>query len=225
MSIAENLRTIQSRIARACDTVGRDPSEVTLVAVSKTFPIEAIRELYDLGHRHFGESRLQEAIPKIEALPKDIVWHFVGKLQSNKARRAAEFVDVIHTLESESQLREIAKANRTDVRHTNPREPIGGLIQVNIAHEPQKSGVLPENLVSFAESVLQYEQIRFHGLMTIGPANPNAEAMRPFYRAMRELLQRIDGRWLSMGMSHDFDVAIQEGATHVRVGTALFGAR
>lgn len=208
------LRQVEDRIARACASVGRDPSGVTLVAVSKTFPIDAVRKAYDLGLRHFGESRLQEALPKIEALPDDIVWHFVGKLQSNKAKRAAQAFSVIHTLESESQLREIDKAGRRpDV-----------LVEVNIGAETQKSGLLVENVDDFVQLVLHCDNARYRGLMTVGPLL-SPEEVRPFFRKLRELKDRVGGDWLSMGMSGDFEVAIQEGASHVRVGSALFGSR
>lgn len=215
MDIASRLNRIRGQIEIAARSVGREPEDVTLIAVSKTVGIEAIREAYDAGQRHFGESRLQEAMPKTEALPDDIVWHFVGTLQSNKAKRAAQLFDVIHTLESESQLREIAKAGRD----------IDGLIEVNIADEPQKSGISVKNLEAFANSGLQYPSVHLRGLMTIGPPLLDPEAMRPFFRELRKLGDGIGGQWLSMGMSDDFDVAIQEGATHVRVGTAIFGSR
>lgn len=189
---------------------------VTLVAVSKTFGIDAVQEAYDAGVRDFGESRLQEAIPKIEALPADIIWHFVGKLQSNKARRVASLFSVIHALETLSQLRELEKSDRT----------VDGLIEVNVADEPQKSGLGFDALDEFALEVLHCERVRLRGLMTIGPQVRNAEEMRPFFRKLKERLSRLPkGDWLSMGMSGDFDVAIQEGATHIRVGTALFGER
>lgn len=215
MDIASRLERIRGRIEIAARSVGRDPAEVTLVGVSKTVGIDAIREAYDAGQRHFGESRLQEALPKIEALPSDIVWHFVGTLQSNKAKRVAQQFGVIHTLESESQLKEMAKAGRD----------VDGLIEVNIADEPQKSGISVKNLEAFANSGLQYPSVHLRGLMTIGPPLRDPEAMRPFFRELRALGERVGGQWLSMGMSDDFDVAIQEGATHVRVGTAIFGSR
>lgn len=213
--LSYNLSTVRERIVRAAESVGRDPAEVTLVAVSKTVPVDSVREAYDLGLRVFGESRLQEALPKMTALPSDIEWHFVGKLQSNKAKIAAETFDVIQTLENERQLREIAKSDRV----------VQGLIEVNIAEEPQKSGISAKLLGEFQKSVLQCRQLQFRGLMTIGPAHQNAEQARPFFRTMRELLDRMGGGWLSMGMSSDLEVAIQEGSTHVRIGTALFGER
>lgn len=199
----------------ACESVGRDPASVTLIAVSKTHPADAIREAYDHGLRHFGESRLQELEPKAAALPADITWHFIGHLQSNKAKRVAAQASAIHTLFNAGQLREIEKAGH----------PIDGLIEVNIAEEPQKSGLLLSGIDDFTRTLLDCKQILFRGLMTIGPALDEMEQMRPYFCRMREVNERIGGQWLSMGMSHDFEVAIQEGSTHVRIGTALFGAR
>lgn len=213
--LASNLREIRERIDRAAESVGRDPALVNLIAVSKTFPADAVRAMYDLGQRHFGESRLQEAQPKIESLPGDIVWHFIGGLQSNKAKRVVQLFDVVHTFCGESQLREAAKAGR----------PVDALIEVNVADEPQKAGVSPQSLDAFHAQLLDFPSVRFRGLMTIGPATENAEGMRPYYRMLREANARLGGQWLSMGMSGDFDVAIQEGASHIRIGTALFGAR
>ena len=215
VDLFDRLEALKARVASACDVACRDPLGVTLVAVTKTVSIQDIRAAYELGIRHFGENRLQEALPKIEALPSDITWHFIGKLQSNKVRRAAQSFTVIHTIETESQLRELANADR----------PIDVLVEVNIAEELQKSGILPSEVEDFTKKVLQCETAHFRGLMTIGPANQNPEALRPFFGSLRGLNEKVDGTWLSMGMSSDFDVAIQEGATHIRVGSALFGAR
>ncbi len=230
MSLAENRKEIERRIEEACRSVGRDRAEVTLVAVTKGMTADRIREAYELGVRDFGESRLQEALPKIEAirdlspLPPStertirgggIRWHFVGKLQSNKARKAAELFDVLHTLESESQLRELSQQDRT----------LDALIEVNIAEEPQKSGVLPAELPGFLKTVLQCPRVRFRGLVAVGPNLGDPEAMRPYFRRLRVLNDQAGGDWLSMGMSGDFHVAIQEGSSHVRVGTALYGVR
>jgi pyridoxal phosphate enzyme (YggS family) len=215
MAVADNLREVREKISRACDLAGRDPDEVTLVAVSKTVPVSLIQEAYNAGHRHFGESRLQEAVPKIDALPKDILWHFIGKLQSNKAKRASQLFSVIHTLESEGQLREIQKSAAV----------IDGLLEVNIAGEAQKSGISPSEVDAMCKTIAQYPSVRLRGLMSIGPAHQNAELMRPFFRELRELNEKIGGTWLSLGMSNDYEVAIQEGSTHVRVGSAIFGSR
>lgn len=210
-----NLRAVRERIERACGAAGRDPGAVTLVAVSKTYPLDDLRALYDLGQRHFGESRLQEALPKVDAMPNDVTWHSIGRLQSNKARRAAEAFDVLHTLESEGQLREIEKAGRT----------VDGLVEANLAEERTKGGLAPESLAGFVEKVVQSSHVRFRGLMAIGPAGLPDEALRPLYRDLAETNARLGGTWLSLGMSGDLEAAIAAGATHVRVGTALFGAR
>ena len=206
---------MRGRIGRACEAAGRDPASVTLIAVSKTYPLDDLRALYDLGQRHFGESRLQEALPKVDAMPNDVVWHFIGRLQSNKARRAAEAFDAIHTLESEAQLREIAKAGRT----------IDGFVEANLADDRARAGLEPENLPEFVEKVVQCPSVRFRGLMALGPVGLNDEALRPLYRGLAETNARLGGAWLSLGMSGDLEAAIAAGATHVRVGTALFGER
>ena len=211
----ERYRDIQDRIARACDSVGRDASSVTLVAVSKTYPASAIQELYDLGHRDFGESRLQELVPKVEELPKDIRWHFIGKLQSNKTRRAAEICHAIHTIETSSQLKELNKSEKS----------VDVFIEVNVAEEEQKSGILQNSLDTFVQDVIRCEQAILSGLMTIGPVVQDPEQSRPYFRKLRQLGESIGTKNLSMGMSLDFEVGIQEGATHIRVGTLLFGAR
>lgn len=215
MHIARNLSQINQRIASACASVSRQPSEVTLIAVSKTFTTSEIQKAYDAGHRHFGESRLQEAQPKIEALPADIVWHFIGTLQSNKAKKIAQLFPVIHTIDSESKLKEISKAERS----------IQGFIEVNIANEPQKAGISTDALDVFSKTVLSYSQVHLTGLMTIGPTMSDPELSRPYFRELRKQAYRLGVENISMGMSQDFDVAIQEGATHIRVGSAIFGSR
>jgi PLP dependent protein len=212
---SSRLESVRERIRLACAASQRDPRDVTLIAVSKTQPIQAIWELYELGQRHFGESRLQEAIPKIESLPKDIVWHFIGPLQSNKAKRVGQHFRAVHTLHKASQLTELAKSATV----------VDGLIEINVGQEPQKSGILLSELDEFLPIILNCKSVHFQGLMTIGPALDDPEQMRPYFRAVREANVRSGGRWLSMGMSHDFEVALQEGATHIRIGTALFGER
>lgn len=206
---------IQDQVASACASVGRDPADVTVIAVSKTVPLALVEEAYGLGVREFGESRLQEAGPKILAMPDDSVWHFVGKLQSNKAKKAAGLFDVVHTVESEKQVQELEKAGRK----------VHALIEVNVAREPQKAGVFPEDIDSMVRCLSSCGNVRYRGLMTIGPVVPDPGLSRPVFRTLAELGKRHGAEWLSMGMSADFDVAIQEGATHVRIGTALFGGR
>ena len=213
--LAENLNQIRGEIERGAVASNRALSQITMIAVTKTVSIETIKEAYDLGIRDFGESKLQEALPKIESLPKDIVWHFIGHLQSNKVRKVAEHFSAIHTICTESQVLELSKVNLArDV-----------LVEVNIADEIKKSGISVKLLDEFRKNLLQCKSIQFRGLMTVGPALENPEAMRPYFREMRKLNEDSGGTWLSMGMSGDFNVAIQEGATHVRIGSALFGAR
>jgi len=213
---AQRLAEILERIQRAADSVGRDPETVTLIAVSKTHSVEQIQEFYDLGIRDFGESKLQESEPKIAALPADIRWHYIGKLQSNKVRRVLSGFQVVHTFENLRQLDAIS-SDFSPVRDV--------FIEVNVGKEAQKGGIAPENLASFHESLIECKRISFRGLMTIGPVQCDPEGMRPYYRELAQRNAELGGDWLSMGMSSDFDVAIQEGSTHVRVGTALFGAR
>ena len=214
-TIRDRYQVVREEIKRNCSLVSRDPASVTLIAVSKTQPVDNVRKLYDLGHRQFGESRLQELIPKAEALPNDIIWHFIGKLQSNKVRRAAEICQVLHTIESDSQIKELCKLSKQSEI----------LLEVNIANEEQKSGILTKSLDVLHQSVIQSDQAKFRGLMTIGPIVREAEDSRPYFAELRRLNELLGGEWLSMGMSGNFGVAIQEGATHIRVGTSLFGER
>lgn len=214
MTARERLQTVQNRIELACESCGRDPAEVRLIAVSKMQSVDAMKELYDLGIRRFGESRLQEAQPKIEALPGDIEWHFIGQMQSNKAKKIASCFPVIHTLCSHVQLVEIAKQDSS----------VSAFIEINVANEPQKGGISAEKLDAFLPDVLQYPHVHFRGLMAVGPAVA-PEQMRRYFQHLCQVNQKVGGEWLSMGMSGDYDVAIQEGSTHIRVGTALFGAR
>jgi len=216
VNVQQNLNKVRTQISNSCLQCSRNPAEITLIAVSKTFTVDHILAAYEIGHRDFGESRVQEALPKIEALPKDIVWHYIGKLQSNKLKKAWENFNIFHTMYSPSQLTELMKVQGVkDV-----------LIEVNIAEEVQKSGIFLDPLDEFIQSIVLCNTVRLRGLMTIGPNLENAEAMRPYFRKLRELGKKIgDDCWLSMGMSGDFSVAIEEGATHIRVGSAIFGSR
>jgi len=213
--LAARLGTIRERITRACESSGRDPESVLLVAVSKTVGVAEVQAAYDLGLRHFGESRWQEAQTKVHALPDDVVWHFIGRLQSNKARAVAGTFDVLHTLENERQLEQLGELDRV----------IDGMVQVNLGREAQKSGVFIENLDDMVQCVSKHTQVRFRGLMTIGPAEASPEETRRIFQELATLNRRLGGEWLSMGMSHDLEAAVQEGSTHVRIGTALFGDR
>ncbi|MCW5936019.1 MAG: YggS family pyridoxal phosphate-dependent enzyme [Fimbriimonadaceae bacterium] len=213
--IRERLAAVEARVADACRTAGRPRDSVTLVAVTKTVSAEDISVAYALGLRDFGESRLQEALTKIDRLPADVRWHFIGRLQSNKAKKVGQVFTAVHTLENESQLRELAKSGRT----------IDGLIEVNVGREEQKAGVLPETLDRMVQRLLECKDVRYRGLMTIGPLADDAEQSRKVFRELARLGRSHNAEWLSMGMSADLHVAIQEGATHVRVGSAIFGER
>lgn len=216
MPIQERFSELCDRIEAARRSSATAAGRVTLVAVSKNQPLESLEAAYDAGIREFGESRLQEALPKMDALPGDVRWHFVGNIQSNKARRIAERFDVVHSLCRVDHAAEMAKAGRR----------LDAFLEINVAEEPQKGGVTPDLLDETISLLLNWQHVRLHGLMTVGPAGLEPEAMRPFFRKMREWRDRwVPGGCLSMGMSGDFEVAIQEGATHVRIGTALFGPR
>lgn len=217
--IAAGAARVRERIERACERAGRDPASVTLVAVSKGHPAEAIRAGYEAGLQHFGENRIQEAVPRIEesvASGVEAAWHLVGHLQSNKAKAAAGAFDVIHSIDSARLLA------RLDAAAPAPREV---LLQVNIAAEPQKQGVAPDDLGELVEAAREARNLRLRGLMTIAPIASDPEDVRPVFRALRELAERYEMPELSMGMTDDFEVAIEEGATLVRVGRAIFGER
>lgn len=213
--MSQRWQAIQESVTAAAGRSGRDPGAVTVIAVSKTQAVEDILRAYDLGIRNFGENRFQEALPKMERLPSDIVWHFIGGLQSNKAKRIAESFQAIHSIDSAAHVREISKASCS----------VLGFLQVNVGREPQKSGVLEEDLDTLLANVLESQQIRLLGLMAIPPVTADAEEGRKAFRDLAKMARErgLDG--LSMGMSGDFEAAIEEGATHVRIGTALFGSR
>jgi len=226
MSIQENIQRVEERIRKACSRSGRRPEEVRLIAISKTFPAARIREAYQAGLREFGENRVQEAATKIDDL-KDlpITWHLVGHLQTNKAKRARELFRWIHSLDSVRLAEKLHQAARE-----GERLPV--LLQVNLGGEETKSGVGENEALRVAEEVSRLGSLDLRGLMLIPPFFEDAENARPFFRRLRELRERIRAGLpqlalpeLSMGMSHDFEVAIEEGATMIRVGTAIFGPR
>ena len=219
MSIEQNVRNLQQRIARACERAGRSPEEVTLVAVSKTVQASAIETAFNAGVRDFGESRVQETKPKIEQLQKlkpGITWHMVGHLQTNKAKTAADIFDIIHSVDS-------LKLAET-LNDCSPRRlPI--LIQVNVSAEASKGGFTLSEVNEAVRQIGRLPNIEVQGLMTIAPWVDNAEEVRPIFRQMRQLRDSLGLKHLSMGMSDDFEVAIEEGATLVRIGRAIFGER
>jgi PLP dependent protein len=226
--IADNLARVREHIAAACRRGGRREEEVTLVAVSKTVSPEFIRQAYEAGVHDFGENRVQEAAAKRPALADlAITWHLVGHLQSNKARHAREFFQWVHSIDSAKVAEKL-----------NPVAAAGGgklkvLLQVNLGEEPTKFGTGEEEVLRLAEQVGRLEELELRGLMSLPPFFEDPQRVRPFFRHLRELAQKIESQnlpnvsmaELSMGMSHDFEVAIEEGATIVRVGTAIFGER
>ncbi len=220
--LADRLTELRGRIAEVCRGVNRDPAEVELLAVSKTFPVEAVREAYEAGQRAFGESRQQEAAPKIEALPADIFWHFIGGLQRNKVRKVLQGgFGCIHSVDS---LRLAEYLDR--VAGEEGKRP-GVYLEVNVAGEASKGGFSPEELLAAAESLPALGHLDLLGLMAIPPG----EGARGWFAKTRELRDRLEARsglrlpGLSMGMSGDFEDAVMEGSTIVRVGSALFGNR
>ncbi|HUJ29066.1 MAG TPA: YggS family pyridoxal phosphate-dependent enzyme [Myxococcales bacterium] len=209
----EGLNRVRERIAAAAAKAGRDVRQIKLIAVSKLQPLEKLREAVAAGHTVFGENYAQELREKAEALGPGVEWHFIGALQSNKARLVVGRAAVIHTCDRLSLAREISK------RATAPQRV---LLEVNVGREPQKAGVLPEDAPALLEQVRALPNLACEGLMCIPPADQDP---RPHFRALRELAERLQLRELSMGMSTDFEAAIEEGATMVRVGTAIFGER
>jgi len=227
-NIQDNIARVEERIAAACRRSGRRREDVRLVAVSKTHPAEAVRTAFAAGLRDFGENRVQEAIAKRQALADlGATWHLVGHLQSNKARAAREIFDWVHSLDS---LRLAEKLDQA-AAFGGPRLPV--LLEVNLGEETSKAGVRAAEVVALAEQIALLETLDLRGLMVIPPFLENPEGVRPYFRQLRALADEIDRRnlpnvsmrELSMGMSGDFEVAIEEGATMVRVGTAIFGAR
>lgn len=227
MSIRENLEQIQDRIVAACARAGRDPGEVRLIAVSKTKPAALIEEAFAAGQTLFGESYAQEFMVKAGQVHSPVKWHFIGALQTNKVKYLRGRVALIHSVDRLSLGREIdrqwAKLGRTAEI----------LIQVNLGGEETKAGAVEEELEALVRKTAALPNVRIRGLMTLPPYRYDPEEVRPFFRRLRELGQKIDAfavsgvvmRELSMGMSHDFEVAVEEGATLVRVGTAIFGER
>lgn len=214
-TLVDRYHKIVDQVRSAEAASGRREGEVTLIAVSKNHPAEAIQTLYDCGHRDFGESKAQEFLAKKEVLPHDIRWHFIGKLQSNKAKRVGNTRAMIHTLESESQLKELAKVEGA----------VEALTELNLGREAEKSGIFAETLDVWTKLVLQYSNVHLRGLMTIGPVVDDPEESRLLFRELVRLGKERGYQMFSMGMSADFEVAIQEGSTHIRIGTAIFGER
>ena len=227
VTIHENLLQVQDRVAAAAERAGRDPGAVRIVAVSKTKPASLILEAIDAGVTEIGENQLQEARAKYDQINRPVKWHFVGHLQTNKVKGALQIFDLIHSVDSLRLLNEI---NRRSVQ-LNCQTDV--LIQVNTSGESSKYGIQPERALNFIESALDYSHVQIKGLMTIGPFTPDVDAVRPSFGLLRRLQEKIKAQqftgvemeYLSMGMTHDFEVAVEEGANIIRIGTAIFGKR
>ena len=227
--LAARLTAVRERIAAAANASGREPDEVRLIAISKTHPASVIRTLIELGAGDLGENRVQEAEEKIAEIGRDRArWHLVGHLQANKARRAVNLFEVIHSLDS---LDLAQRLDRLCVEEGREKLPV--LIQVDLGHEETKSGIDESELSDLVEDLKSLTHLELIGLMTLPPFYDDTEQSRPFFRRLRELRDELGSRGafgnrkgeLSMGMTHDFEIAIQEGATMVRIGTAIFGER
>ncbi len=219
--VAQRLAHVRERVHAACTAAGRDPAEVTLVAVSKTFPVPVLQAAVDAGQIHFGESYAQELRDKPPALPDHLRWHFLGRLQSNKAKYVAPVAHRIHALESVAQVEALVQ---------RAPGPLAGLVSVHLGDEASKGGVLPAAVLDRCAELHRIDGMDIVGLMTLPPFREDPEDMAPFFEELADLAARGRDRGLpltelSMGMSHDFDVAIRHGATWIRVGTAIFGPR
>lgn len=220
-TIRSRLDEVRARIRQAALSCGRNPDDILLVAVSKTHPVSDIVEAAACGVRDFGENRVQELVPKMAEGPADAIWHMIGTLQTNKIKYLADRVDWIHSVPSLKALQEIEK------RAAAADRVINVLIQVNISDEDQKSGCEPGDLPSLIEASKEFDHVKVRGLMGIASLEAEPEAVRPQFRQLRELRDRYlsTDAHLSMGMSQDLDVAIQEGSTMVRIGSSIFGQR
>ena len=231
MSIAENIAHVRKRIAAAARSANRNPDEITLMAVSKTFPPDRIREAYAAGLRVFGENRVQEFAAKATTLRdlRDVEWHLIGHLQTNKAAKAAELFDAVDSVDS------VRMAEKLNAAAESSGKTLSVLIEINVGGERAKSGVAPDSeaLEQILQGAPRLRNLKIRGLMTVPPYTEDPEGSRPYFRQLRQIRDSIAARKLpqvvmevlSMGMSHDFEVAIEEGATCVRVGTAIFGER
>jgi hypothetical protein len=225
--IRDNLENVENVISRECEKAGRDRNEVTLIAVSKTKPVEMLKVAYDYGCRDFGENKVQELVDKYEVLPKDIRWHMIGHLQTNKVKYIVDKVYLIHSVDSLKLAKEISKeALKKNVT-------VNILIEVNVANEETKFGTTCEEVKNLVREIAKLPNVCIKGLMTIAPFVENGEENRAYFSKLKELAVDIDGEnidnvsmiFLSMGMTGDYPIAVSEGATYVRVGTGIFGVR
>ena len=225
--ILENIKQVEENIIKSCEEVGRDPKEVTLIAVSKTKPYTAIEEALPSGVLDYGENKVQELTEKYEILPKDIRWHMIGHLQRNKVKYLVGKVELIHSVDS------LRLANQIETEFAKKNEIANILIEVNMANEESKFGITSETTEQLVREISKLEHVRIKGLMTIAPYTDNPETNRVYFRNMKKLsvditeknIDNVSMNVLSMGMTGDYQVAIEEGATMVRVGTGIFGER
>lgn len=225
--LRENLKQVEENIVKACERAGRERSEITLIAVSKTKPVSMLSEIYECGVRDFGENKVQEICEKRDLLPSDIRWHMIGHLQRNKVKYIINDTTLIHSVDSYRLAEEI----NVQAKKINRIIPI--LIEINIADESSKFGIAKEEALQLAEEISHLDGIQIRGLMTIAPYVENPEENRPYFKKIRELavdiakenIDNVSMDILSMGMTGDYAVAIEEGATIVRVGTGIFGSR
>lgn len=225
--LKDNLREVEKNIQQACLRAGRNRDEVILVAVSKTKPVSMLEEIYDENIRHFGENKVQELCEKFEVMPKDIHWHMIGHLQRNKVKAVVDKATLIHSVDS------IRLAETIEQEAAKKDIIVNILIEVNVAEEDSKFGLKVDEVMSMVETISKFPHIRIKGLMTIAPFVENPEENRPVFAQLRKLsvdianknIDNVSVDILSMGMTNDYQVAIEEGATIVRVGTAIFGER
>ncbi|MBR1635463.1 MAG: YggS family pyridoxal phosphate-dependent enzyme [Lachnospiraceae bacterium] len=225
--LKEALEQVQQNIRKACERAGRDPSEVTLIAVSKTKPNEVLQEAYDAGVRVFGENKVQELVGKMDSLPDDIQWHMIGHLQRNKVKYIAGRVALIHSVDS------FRLAEEINIQAKKRGIIIPILVEVNIGEESSKFGVRAEDTIELVRQIAELDGVSIKGLMTIAPYVVDSEENRPLFHKIKELaidihnenIDNVSMGILSMGMTNDYEVAVEEGATMVRVGTGIFGER
>lgn len=225
--ISGNIAVIEEKITEACKRCGRARKDVSLICVSKTKPVSMVHEAYNSGQRQFGENKVQEIVLKAPELPDDTLWHMIGHLQKNKVKKAVQLSEMIHSVDSY----ELAELIDKEAGKLNKIQKL--LLEVNIAGEDSKFGIAPGEVANLANSMSELKNIVICGLMCVAPYTDNAEDNRVYFKQMKELLnninelnnENINGVYLSMGMSGDYEVAIEEGATHIRVGTSIFGER
>ena len=225
--LKDNFETVEKKVVQACERSGRDRSEVTLIAVSKTKPVEMLREVYDAGARDFGENKVQEICEKYDQLPSDIKWHMIGHLQRNKVKQVIDKAAMIHSVDSYRLAQEIS------IQAQKKGLSIPILIEVNIAGEESKFGIAANDTIQLVEEIAVLPNLKIQGLMTIAPYVENAEENRLYFAKLKQIyvdiihknIDNICMKELSMGMTGDYEVAITEGATYVRVGTGIFGER